>query len=93
MGSQSCGRRDLRTALKQRFQVVEGTASSAGKSVKPLHLTLSGNDFTFALPDGKGVARFAGRANGEAMEGTVELPGGKSACALDRNAHRRGESG
>ena len=64
-------------ALKQRFQNVEGMASSAGKPVKPQFMTLRGTDFTFALPDGKGVARFSGRANGEAMEGTVELPGGK----------------
>jgi len=66
-------------ALKQRFQNVEGMASSAGKPVKPQFMTLRGTDFTFALPDGKGVARFSGRANGEAMEGTVELPGGKVA--------------
>jgi len=29
------------------------------------------------LPDGKGLARFSGRVNGEAMEDAVELPGGK----------------
>jgi hypothetical protein len=65
--------------LKQRFQTVEGTASSAGRPLKPQHLTLRGNDFAFALPDGKGIARFSGRANGDAMEGSVELPGGKAA--------------
>jgi precorrin-6B methylase 2 len=66
-------------ALKQRFQMVEGAASSAGKQVKPQHLTLRGADFTFALPDGKGVARFSGRASGDAMEGTVEFAGGRPA--------------
>lgn len=65
-------------ALKQRFQVVEGTVSAAGKALKPQYLTLRGNDFSFALPDGKGAAQFAGRANGDMMEGTVELPGGKA---------------
>ena len=65
--------------LRQRFQSVEGMATSAGKSVKPQFLTLRDNDFIFALPESKGVARFSGRANGEAMEGTVELPGGKVA--------------
>ncbi len=65
--------------LKQRFQSVEATATAAGKPVKVQAATLRGNDFNFALPDGKGVARYSGRANGETMEGTVELPGGKPA--------------
>jgi hypothetical protein len=64
--------------LKQRFQDVEGAAASAGKPVKPQYFSLHGTDFEFALPDGKGVARFSGRANGDAMEGTVELPAGKA---------------
>ena len=64
-------------ALKQRFQVVEGTASAAGKPLRPQNLALRGNDFGFALPEGKGTARFSGRVNGETMEGSVELPGGK----------------
>jgi hypothetical protein len=65
-------------ALRQRFQTLEGTASGAGRTIKPQYLALRGSEFSFALPDGKGVARFAGRANGDAMEGTVELPGGKA---------------
>ena len=65
--------------LKQRFQKIDGTASGAGKQLKPQYLTLRGNDFAFALPDGKGIARFSGRANGDAMEGAVELAGGKPA--------------
>jgi hypothetical protein len=64
--------------LRQRFQTLEGTASGAGRTLKPQYLTLRGNDFSFALPDGKGVSRFTGRANGDAIEGTVELPGGKA---------------
>ncbi|MEO7727741.1 MAG: methyltransferase domain-containing protein [Burkholderiales bacterium] len=66
--------------LKQRFQSVDATATVAGKPVKVQAVTLRGNDFSFALPDGKSVARFSGRANGEAMEGTVDSPaGGKPA--------------
>ena len=64
-------------ALKQRFQTIEGTASGAGKALKPQYLTLRGNDFTFALPDGKGVARFSGLVKGNSIEGTVELPAGR----------------
>ena len=66
-------------ALKQRFQTLEGTASGAGKPIKPQYLTLRGNDFSFALPDARGTARFSGRVNGNAIEGTVELPAGKGA--------------
>ena len=64
--------------LKQHFQALEGTASGAGKPLKPRDLALRGNDFSFALPGGKEFARFTGRVTGNAMEGTVELPGGKT---------------
>jgi hypothetical protein len=66
-------------ALKQRFQVIEGTAGVAGRQIKAQNLTLRGNDITFALPEGKGLSRFSGRINGDAMEGTVESSGGKLA--------------
>lgn len=73
------GGESYQLTLKQRFQQIEGMASNAGRPVRPHFMTLRGNDFTFGLPEGKGVARFSGRASGEAMEGTVELPGGKAA--------------
>jgi hypothetical protein len=75
----TAGGESYQLTLKQRFQNVEGAATSAGKPVKPQHLTLRGNDFAFALPGGNGVARFSGRANGDAMEGTVEFSGGRPA--------------
>ncbi len=64
-------------ALKQRFQSIEGSVAAGGKSLRPQYLTLRGAEFTFALPDGKGLARFTGRVKDDGMEGTVELPGGK----------------
>ena len=66
-------------ALKQRFQTIEGTATLAGKPVKAQNLTLRGNEITFVVPEGKGLSRFNGRVNGDAMEGTVEISGGKAA--------------
>ncbi len=66
-------------ALKQRFQTLEATATRAGKPVKAQNPTLRGNDITFVLPDAKGTARFSGRVDGEAMEGTVEAAAGKPA--------------
>ena len=62
-------------ALKQRFQTVEGNAAAGGKALQPQYLSLRGTQFSFALPDGKGIARFTGRVKDNAMEGTVELPG------------------
>jgi len=66
-------------ALKQRFQVIEGTATVAGKAVKAQNPTLRGNDIAFIVPEAKGLSRFSGRVNGDAMEGTVEASGGKAA--------------
>ena len=56
--------------------------ASALRRVKPLkaqNLTLRGNDIAFVVPEGKGLSRFSGRVNGDAMEGTVEASGGKPA--------------
>ncbi|MBI4192927.1 MAG: methyltransferase domain-containing protein [Betaproteobacteria bacterium] len=64
--------------LKQRFQNVEGSVTTGGKALRPQYLTLRGDEFTFALPDGKGSASFTGRVKGGTMEGSVELPGAKS---------------
>jgi 16S rRNA G966 N2-methylase RsmD len=64
-------------AFKQRFQMLEGTATGAGKPLKPQSLTLRGNEISFALPDVKGMSRFSGRVDGDAIEGTVESASGK----------------
>lgn len=66
-------------AFKQKFQVIEGMATSGGRAVKAQNPTLRGNDIAFVVPEGTGLARFSGRVNGEAMEGTVESSGGKAA--------------
>ena len=65
-------------ALKQRFQTVEGGVTAGGNALRVQGFALRGADLSFALPDGKDMARFAGRVNGDAMEGTVELPGTKT---------------
>jgi hypothetical protein len=66
--------------LKQRFQKVEGSVTAAGKTLRAQQIALRGTEFSFALPDGRGNARFSGRVKGDAMEGTVELPGAKPAA-------------
>ena len=66
-------------ALKQRFQTLDGTASSAGKPIKPQYLALRGNDLSFALPGARGLTRFSGKVKGNDIEGTVEFPAGRGA--------------
>ena len=64
--------------LKQRFQnITESTAGANGRFIRPQTVKLSGKEISFVLPDGKNISRFSGRVNGEAMEGMVDLPGGK----------------
>jgi phospholipid N-methyltransferase len=68
--------------LKQRFQnITESIGNANGRLVRPQAVSLKGGDISFTLPDGKNVSRFSGRVNGETMEGTVELAGGKPATA------------
>ncbi len=64
--------------LKQRFQTVEGSVVAGGKALRPQYLSLRGTEISFALPDGKGIARFSGRVKDNTMEGTVELPDARS---------------
>jgi len=64
--------------LRQRFQNLEGSVAVGGKPVRPQQLTLRGSEFSFMLPDGKGMARFTGRVKDDAMDGMVELPGAKA---------------
>jgi hypothetical protein len=64
--------------LKQRFQAVEGSVTVAGKPVRPPQFALRGSEFSFALADGKGLARFSGRIKDNTMDGVVELPGAKA---------------
>jgi len=61
--------------LKQRFQAVDATVTVNGKPLRPMQTALRGDEFSFALPESKGLARFTGRITGDLMEGTAELPG------------------
>jgi len=66
--------------VKQRFQVIDATAITSGKPVRVQYASLRGNDFTMAVPDGKGVARYTGRVNGDSIEGSVDFAGNKPAA-------------
>ena len=65
-------------ALKQRFQTVtEANATAGTRALRPQAVSLRGSEISFMIADGKNIARFSGRVNGDAMEGMVDLPGGK----------------
>jgi len=64
--------------LRQRFQSVEGSVTAASKPVRSPQFQLRGNEFSFALADGKGMVRFSGQVKDNTMDGVVELPGAKA---------------
>jgi hypothetical protein len=67
-------------ALKQNYQSLEGTVTGGGvKGVRLTQSHLQGHDISFAFPVRGDRHRFKGRITGGAMEGTVELAGGKGA--------------
>ena len=73
------GGESFELALKQRFQkITDAAVSATGRSLRALVPALRGSEFSFQLADARGVSRFSGRVNGDAMEGMVELPGGKA---------------
>ena len=67
----------LTRSLSGAPQPVVSNASANGRFIRPQGVKLSGKEISFVLPDGKNISRFSGRVNGEAMEGMVDLPGGK----------------
>jgi len=68
----------LELTLKQRYQNIDGTVSVGGrKDLKLTQSRLEGNDISFAFPFGSDRHLFKGRISGDAMEGTVQLAGGK----------------
>lgn len=68
-------------SLRQRFQAItEAAANTGGRALRPQAVALRGAEISFMIPEGKNNARFSGRVNGETMEGTVDLPGGKAAA-------------
>ena len=62
--------------LRQQWQKLDGTARLAGREVVLDAVTLRGEELSFDLRLERGrMARLAGRANGDAIEGTVEVDG------------------
>jgi hypothetical protein len=65
--------------LRQRYQNLSGNVEAAGKPLKLASSTLRGDEIHFSVADGAVRRSFKGTASGEAMQGTVDLGGGKTA--------------
>jgi hypothetical protein len=65
--------------LRQRYQNISGTADAAGKPVKLTYATLYREDIRFTVMDGAMRRNFKGAAGADAMQGTVDLGGGRTA--------------
>jgi hypothetical protein len=64
--------------LRQRYQNISGTAEAAGKPVKLMYSTLTGEDIRFTVMDGATRRNFKGTAGADAMQGSVDLGGGRT---------------
>lgn len=65
--------------LRQSFQTLDGSAAAARKPVTVSGAALRGTDIRFWLGAGKARREFTGSVSGNSMEGTVELPAGRTA--------------
>jgi len=65
--------------VKQAYQVLNGAASANGKTIKMSSGRMRGEEISFTLTEGSARRQFRGTVSGEAMRGTVELGGGKTA--------------
>jgi hypothetical protein len=65
-------------ALRQAYQVLDGTATAQGKSVKMTGGRMRGEEISFTLMDGSTRRHFRGTIAGDAMQGTLELGGGRT---------------
>jgi hypothetical protein len=67
-------------ALRQRYQTLSGNVEAAGRPpARITYATLRGEEIRFSVADRGAQRTFRGTAQGDAMQGTVELGGGKTA--------------
>ena len=66
-------------ALKQSYQVLGGSAAAGGTTMRLNNGRLRGEEINFTLNEGAARRQFKGTAAADAMQGTVDLGGGKTA--------------
>jgi hypothetical protein len=67
-----------RLALRQTYQLIDGTASTNGRSGKLLQPTLKGEEIAFQIVSGTSRQVYQGRVTGDTMQGTADV-GGRTA--------------
>jgi hypothetical protein len=72
--------------LKQAYQVLDGSASTQGKAVKITSARVRGEEIAFTLSDGSVRRHFRGAVSADAMQGTVDLGGGRNSRWTARRA-------
>jgi hypothetical protein len=65
--------------LRQKYQVVGGSAIAPGKDTKLSYAAVRGQEINFTVIEGSARRSFTGKVNGDAMQGTVELGAGRLA--------------
>ena len=73
------GAGDQEMTLRQGYNGFDGDTRQGERSIKLTETGVSGQDIRFVRNDGNGRQIFSGRVDGNRMEGTVELRGGKTA--------------
>jgi len=86
------GEREYALRLSQKYQVIDGVVGSAAKEIHISRARLKGDSISFNVKDvvnGKSVAmRFAGRVDGNSIEGFAEIQGGSFAGKRTWSARR-----
>jgi hypothetical protein len=65
--------------LRQTYQIIAGNVSAPGRDARLMMAALKGEEISFTLIEGSTRRNFVGKVSDEAMQGTVELSGGRSA--------------
>ena len=73
------GGEQLDVTFRQKYQNVGGSANAAGKDMKLTQASVRGEQINFTLMEGSVRRSFRGSASGDAMQGTVDLGGGRAA--------------
>jgi hypothetical protein len=66
-------------SLRQTYQMLDGTGNAQGKPLKITAGQMRGEAIQFTVSDGSARRVFRGTTSGDAMQGTVELGGGRTA--------------
>ncbi len=71
------GGSEYRLALKQRYQVFEGTAEGGGRQSGLISPKINGTEIRFVMMRGTDRGEFTGQVNGDRIEGTADFGDGK----------------